>query len=606
MSELQRTDGALTRILTRVLGSQCRQVRATGGVILRSVDKKNLSILATFPPSDTNSERPKWISPALDACLEVLSVGNAAIVPPSSQQGSGAPSRSHAIIAIPIKKKNSVRAVAAFLVPEKDPRELVALKEQLKNTSLLLDHCELILTLNNHRKVIDRLSLVLDVMAVCNQARHFASTAVALCNALADKLRCHRVSLGVLEGRYVRVHAISRTETFRREMKLTQDIEAAMEECLDQDVEIMYPAEPEATFVQRAARQLSEQHGPAAILTLPIRRNSQPAAVLLLERPVDHPFADLDEIEAVRLTCDLCAPRLMELRAHDRWFGARLAAATRKRVGSILGPRHIGLKLGAGLVFLAALFLVFAKGDYRIDAPFVFEAAVKQSVVAPFDSFIKRVAVDPGQTVEADRTILGELESADQRLQLAALKAEQLGHRKQRAAAMRDGKTSAAQMAEAQIEKLAAQIRLIERHIEQATLVAPVTGRLVSEDLKHRLGAPVEMGAVLFEFVQTEQLRAELFVPEESILLVNVGQSGELAAVGRPNQKIRFVIERIHPIAEVVEQQNSFRVRAGLLNRPDWIRPGMEGQARIEVGRRHYAWIWTHRVTDWLRMKLWL
>ena len=79
------------------------------------------------------------------------------------------------------------------------------------------------------------------------------------------------------------------------------------------------------------------------------------------------------------------------------------------------------------------------------------------------------------------------------------LKAEQLGYRKQQAASMRDAKTAEAQVAEAQIDKLAAEIRLIERHIEQSTLVAPISGRIVSEDLKRRLGAPVETGEVLFE-----------------------------------------------------------------------------------------------------------
>jgi len=97
-----------------------------------------------------------------------------------------------------------------------------------------------------------------------------------------------------------------------------------------------------------------------------------------------------------------------------------------------------------------------------------------------------------------------------------------------------------------------------------------------------------------------------IFVHEDSILLLKEGQTGELAAVGHPNQKIRFVIERINPMAEMVEQQNSFRVRARLSERPDWMRPGMEGRARIDVGEKRYAWIWTHRVTDWLRMKLWL
>lgn len=605
MSDMQRTDGVFTRVLTQVLAGQCRQVQAIGGAMLRLEENNGLGVLATFPPSDSDNTGPIWISPAIDTCREVFSRKKAAIVAATAQQGPGAPIRNH-IIVIPIKKKNNIRAVAAFLVPEENPQKLEVLAKQLETTALLLDNSELALTLENHRQAIARLNLALSVITVCNQASHFTSVAMALRNAPAEKVRCDRVSFGVLKGRYVRVHAMSRIDTFRREMRVVQDIEAAMEECLDQDLEIIYPPALEATSVQRAARQLSEQHGPTAILALPIRREGEPVAVILLERPSEHPFADRNEIEAVRLACDLCAPRFFELQDHNRWFGARFAAAIRKRVGSILGPGRIGVKLGAGFVLLAALFLLFAKGDYRIDAPFVFEPSIKQSVVAPFDSFIKQVAVDPGQVVEAGLTTLGELESSDQRLKLAALKAEQLGYRKQRAASMRDGKTAETQMAEAQIEKLAAEIRLVERHIEQARLVAPITGRIVSVDLKHRLGAPVETGAVLFEIVQLEQLRAELFVPEESILLVKQGQEGELAAVGHPNQKIRFVVERINPIAEVVEQQNSFRVRARLSERPDWMRPGMEGRARIEVGKKHYAWIWTHRVTDWLRMKLWL
>ena len=35
-----------------------------------------------------------------------------------------------------------------------------------------------------------------------------------------------------------------------------------------------------------------------------------------------------------------------------------------------------------------------------------------------------------------------------------------------------------------------------------------------------------------------------------------------------------------------------------------WL-PGMEGQARVDVGNRRLAWIWTHRFVDWTRLHLW-
>ena len=95
-------------------------------------------------------------------------------------------------------------------------------------------------------------------------------------------------------------------------------------------------------------------------------------------------------------------------------------------------------------------------------------------------------------------------------------------------------------------------------------------------------------------------------MPEESITHVAVGQLGELASVSHPEQRIQFQVERINPIAEVVKSQNVFRVRARLLEQNAWMRPGMEGIARIMAGEKSYLWMGFHRLTNWLRMKLWL
>jgi multidrug efflux pump subunit AcrA (membrane-fusion protein) len=283
-----------------------------------------------------------------------------------------------------------------------------------------------------------------------------------------------------------------------------------------------------------------------------------------------------------------------------------MASSARRGLELLLGPKHTWMKVWALLLFLMVVFLTFAKGDYRIEAPFIFEAPVQQAVVAPFDTYIKSISVEPGDVVEAGKTILGVLETSELRLKLAALKAEQLGHQKQMAASMRDRNTAEAQIAQAQSDKLAAEIRLLEQHIGQATLIAPITGRVVSEDLRRQIGAPVETGKIVFEIALIESLRAELYVPEELIASVTEGQTGELASVGHPDQRIRFVVERINPVADVVNDQNIFKVRAPLLEQPEWMRPGMEGIAKIFVGKKRYIWIGTHRLADWLRMKLWI
>ncbi|MBW2370827.1 MAG: HlyD family efflux transporter periplasmic adaptor subunit [Deltaproteobacteria bacterium] len=445
----------------------------------------------------------------------------------------------------------------------------------------------------------------MEVLAAFSRTNRFMSAAMALCNEMSTRWQCSRVSLGFLKGRYVEIQAMSDTEKFSRKMVLLQDIETVMEECLDQDVEVLHPAQDTMATVNRAAKQFSNDHGPVALVSVPIRQDGQVRAVMTLERPPERVFT-ISEIETARLTCDLCASRLLELREHDRWVGARIAASMQKGIKQIFKPKHTLPKFLAASIFLVFLFLTCAKGLYRVESPFKFEATVQQTIVAPFDSYLKSVLVEPGDEVQSGETILGQLELSELRLELAALKAEQLGYQKQAAAAMRDRKTADAQIAQAQSDKVAAQISLMQARLGQGTLVAPITGRIISEDLKRQIGAPVETGAVLFEIAHIESLRAELYVPEDAISDVIKGQEGELVSVSHPNQKIPFVVERINPMADVVNQHNVFKVRAKLLSQHQWMRPGMEGVAKISVGKEPYVWIGSRRLVNWLRMKLWV
>jgi len=603
VAALLKFDGPPGRFLSELLTLQCRLAGADSGAVLRGNGEGALEILAAYPPARIGGAATDWINRISPICSKVLSSGEAAIPPLDPLHGSADPGRRHVIV-IPIKQEEHVPAVAAFVVSAQSPMEIAAVRERLELISFVGEHHELQRLMKEKRDAMWRLGLSLEIISVVNRAARFLSAAMALCNEMADRLECRRVSLGMLKGRLVRVRAISRTDTFRREMKLTQQMEAMMEECLDQDIEVLFPPGPDTFYVCRETKRFSDRHGPLAVLSVPIRQNEEVCGVITLERAPERPFT-VEEIETIRLACDLSTPRLLELQKKDQWFGAR-AAAAREKLSTLLGPQHTWIKVWALLVLLLGGWLIFAKGDYRIDAPFVFQATVQQSVVAPFDTFIKEVAVEPGDVVLAEETILGVLDSSELRLRLASLKAEQLGYQKQRAASMRDGKTAGAQIAQAQSDKLAADIRLTEHHSDQATLLAPITGWIVSEDLKRRLGAPVETGDVLFEVACIDSLRADLYVPEESIAQVKAGQTGELAPVGRPDQKIRFTVEQIHPVAEVVNQKNVFKVRAKLLDEAEWMRPGMEGIAKISVGKRRFIWIWSHRLTNWLRMKLWI
>jgi multidrug resistance efflux pump len=167
-------------------------------------------------------------------------------------------------------------------------------------------------------------------------------------------------------------------------------------------------------------------------------------------------------------------------------------------------------------------------------------------------------------------------------------------------------KEADALIADEKAREVAAEIDYINYQISQSSLISPMSGIVIKGDLKRQIGAPVKVGDMMFEVCPLDALRAQLLVPEDQIVDIEVGQEGELALVSDPGRKIKFVVEKINPIAEVESQRNIFKVQVQLGQTYSSMRPGMEGVAKISIGQRKYAWIWSRKVVNWIRMKLWL
>ncbi|NQV35574.1 MAG: hypothetical protein HQ515_22965, partial [Phycisphaeraceae bacterium] len=138
------------------------------------------------------------------------------------------------------------------------------------------------------------------LLCVVNKPTRFMRAAMAFCNELAAQWQCERVSLGLIKGRYMRLKAMSHCEHISRKMQLIQDIESAMEECFDQDVEVTFPTRPDAMVIAKAAAHVSQKHGPSALLSVPLHLDDKIEAVVTFERPVSEPF-DEKSINAICL-----------------------------------------------------------------------------------------------------------------------------------------------------------------------------------------------------------------------------------------------------------------------------------------------------------------
>jgi multidrug efflux pump subunit AcrA (membrane-fusion protein) len=461
------------------------------------------------------------------------------------------------------------------------------------------------------------LAPALALTAAVNDHEHFLAAAMAFCNELAARFACERVSLGLLAGRYVQLAAMSHTEKFSRKMQMVQLIEAVMEECLDQDIEVLIPPPASAEFICRGARELSDRGTPRlAVLSLPLRRDGKVLGAVCVERAGDMPLAPA-EVETLRLACDLCTVRLLDLRRADRWIGAKAASSVRAGLAAVVGPRHTWAKVAAMLLIAAGIYVGIASGDYRVDAPFAFQAATKQIVPAPFDGEVDSVEAKLGDKVRAG-AVLATLKTLPLQRKLDQARAGLFEHLKQADAARSDKKWADAQMAAAQARQFQEQILLLTEQIEQATVKARIDGAVIRGGLDRFVGSSVEKGQVLFEIAPLDDLRAEILIPEDQVADLQAAmRAGEvravLAAGAYPDRPIEAVMERVLPLAEKIDGKVVFRARALLttsatpgMEGREWIRPGMEGAAHVSLGQRRLAWIWSRRVVNKLRIWLWM
>lgn len=454
------------------------------------------------------------------------------------------------------------------------------------------------------RRETELVSGVLDLALVAAREQRFDGAALAVVNALAARFRCDRASLGWDEGELVRLRAISQADKFDRKLRLVRQLEVAMEECLDQDEELAWPAGGESGAVVRELGAYAREAGVAHLLAVPLRSAGKPVGAWVLERASSG--FDETEVQQLRLAADQVGPRLRDLRERQRWFGARAWRGLKTYAAGFLGPKHTGPKLAGVVGALLVLFLVFGRWSYSVEAPAVLRSGQVTFVTAPFDGYIRSAFAAVGDEVE-EGAPLAALDTRDLLLQQAAEMANLNRFLQEAERARAQDARAEMRIAQAQAEQARATLERVQHQIAQAELTAPFAGVIVEGDLRRRLGSPTRQGEVLFQVARLDDLYVSLEVAERDVHEILGRTEGRLKFAARPELEHALILERLHPAGQPGPSGPVFilRARAREGERAEWWRPGMSGTARIDVGRRPVIWILTHRTTSWLRRQLW-
>lgn len=575
------------------LQDHCESSRLVAGglVIVSSAGQKPAQTVAQWPATGV-------MTPPLAGAAQAAAQRDRPVV--MATPAGATESKHNRLISLPLRSGKRTLGAVALAVCARDGKAVETLVKELDAASA---HIGDSLDAPAPGPRGDDAACVLQLQDALLQHDLLSEGALALVSDLAAMLGCESVALGVVGTDEMDLVAVSNRSELKSKQELLRLMAAAMQEAVDQGARVVYPAA--STDPARIVLAHAELHarGAQPVATVAMFHQQRAVGALLTQwrtytPPGASQLALLDSVACV------IGPLVALRRRAERSWTERSVDVLRSG-WSRMARRHDPMpKLLAVTAIAAMAAIAWLPLAYRVGAPARIEGAFQRVIAAPQDGFLKKSHVRPGDMVHAG-DLLVELTDQDLLLEQRKWEATLAQHENSYAAALAHADRAQFVITQGKAGEARAQLELVRQQLARSRLVAPIDGVVINGDLNQSLGAPVRRGDGLLTLAPVERYRLIVDVDERDIAHVRPGQSGRLALASMPTETLAFVVERVTPVATVREGRNGFEVEARLLVAAPLLRPGLQGVAKIDAGKRSAAWIWGHRIFDWLRLALW-
>src|SRR6266545_6240955 len=362
------------------LSSQCTRISGIiAGLLMMPPPAKGLTVTSTSWPrrnpyvedllrlaERASSERRTVVLPArMEPDTSVQPVGLFVALP------LGSASQPVAVVAVALAAGSS-----AALAPEN-------VAEQLRWGAGWLEALPWARRSEDASTDVARAASSLDFLAAIGEQPRLQGMAIAVANDLAARLRCDRVSVGIIRRNgSIRLRAISHSASFKGHGRLVDAIENAMEEALDQRTSVAFPPLPSTeravTMAHRALTEIIRVQGTSLISAVMADGKGELVGAITFERHRNELF-DKEALQLAEAIAALLGPSVgLQLRA-NRLLAGRVIDHVDDSLIALFGPRRPVLKLAVIGVISLALFLALAKGEHRVSAKSVLEGEVQRA-----------------------------------------------------------------------------------------------------------------------------------------------------------------------------------------------------------------------------------
>lgn len=145
--------------------------------------------------------------------------------------------------------------------------------------------------------------------------------------------------------------------------------------------------------------------------------------------------------------------------------------------------------------------------------------------------------------------------------------------------------------AQGQMVRANTNLDLAKQRLEDATVVAPVSGTIISKPVAEGQVITSATGAfgggtTLLTMADLSKVRMRAMVNETDIGNVKAGQPARVTVDAYPERPFQGVVEKIEPQAIVQQSVTMFPVIISLQNNEGYLKPGMNGEVSLLIERR--------------------
>lgn len=390
---------------------------------------------------------------------------------------------------------------------------------------------------------------------------------------------------------FPKLDAVSGCDVLPADDRLIESVESAMAECISRNLNSYWPLPSASTGVPHqdcaliCHKKLSQQINNASVSSFSmIDSRGEPEAVLLVrsDQPLERRALNFLSTAQTQLGVTLSVIRRGEQnRLQKLWNWSKESFATNK-------TRTI-LKALATVVLLGLVPM-----PYNINATSEIQPAEKKFIYAPFAAPLEESLVEPGDILQQGAE-LARLDDRKLQLELADIEAQLHRAQKQMDGYVATQESGEVRLARHEIEMLVARRDLLFQRVQQLTLYSPVDGIVIAGDWKNSSGMPLETGQSLFEIAPLAKLSVDVFLPEDDVPYAKVGQSVWLKFDAYPFESFGGALKRIHPAAEIHDNENVFVATVELDNPERKLHPGMKGYAKCRTDSHSIWWNLLHK-----------